>query len=57
MAKATMSEARRIAEFATPNIGYSGALKLCRTLGPKLNEYEECNLALWVCKFSETKEA
>ena len=54
MAKvATIEDARRISQFALPNISFEDATKLCRAIGPKLGQFQESLLADMVCRFAK----
>jgi hypothetical protein len=52
MTSATIPAARKIAEFATANINFNDATKLCKAIGPKMNEFQTSILAKMVCRFA-----
>ena len=53
MTKAKIEDARRIAEYAISNINHGDATKLCRALGPKLNDFQRSILADMVCRLAD----
>mgnify|MGYP003652708919 CR=1 FL=1 len=53
MTSATIQAAREVAKYATDNISFNDATKLCKAVGPKMNEFQTSILAKMVCRFAQ----
>lgn len=53
MAHANIIDARRIAQYAPDNISLTDATKLCKSIGPQLDEFQTSSLADMVCRFAK----
>lgn len=57
MSNASISSARKIAQYATPNISFNDAMTLCKALDrTRMNEFQRSIQAGMVCRFAKTSK-